>query len=65
MIVSEETGEVSIAKSGKLYTRESGVRSLERVISSLIRKSMASILKKNLNKTASEDKSFFKGGIFK
>ena len=30
------------------YTRESGVRSLERVISSLIRKSTASILKKNL-----------------
>ena len=30
------------------YTMESGVRSLERVISSLIRKSMASILKKNL-----------------
>lgn len=30
------------------YTRESGVRSLERVISSLIRKLMASILKKNL-----------------
>ena len=32
------------------YTRESGVRSLERVISSLIRKSMASILKNEIGR---------------
>lgn len=52
LIVSEETGEVSIAKSGKLYR-------------DIAKERMANILKKNLNKTASEDKSFFKGGIFK
>ena len=52
LIVSEETGEVSIAKSGKLY------RNIDK-------ERMGNILKKNLNKTASEDKSFFKGGIFK
>ncbi|WP_455539671.1 diadenylate cyclase CdaA [Terrisporobacter sp.] len=52
LIVSEETGEVSIAKSGKLYR-------------DIAMERMSSILKKNLNKTTSEDKSFFKGGIFK
>ena len=52
LIVSEETGEVSIAKSGKLYR-------------DIAKERMANILKKNLNKTTSEDKSFFKGGIFK
>ena len=52
LIVSEETGEVSIAKSGKLYRDISQDR-------------ISNILKKNLSKTTSEDKSFFKGGIFK
>lgn len=52
LIVSEETGEVSIAKSGKLYR-------------DIAKERMANILKKNLNKTTAEDKSFFKGGIFK
>ena len=52
LIVSEETGEVSIAKSGKLYR-------------DIAKERMANILKKNLNKTTTEDKSFFKGGIFK
>lgn len=52
LIVSEETGEVSIAKSGKLYR-------------DIAKDRMSNILKKNLNKTISEEKSFFKGGIFK
>ena len=52
LIVSEETGEVSIAKSGKLYR-------------DIAKERMENILKKNLNKTTVEDKSFFKGGIFK
>ncbi|MEG0180587.1 MAG: diadenylate cyclase CdaA [Terrisporobacter sp.] len=52
LIVSEETGEVSIAKAGKLYR-------------DIAQERMSNILKKNLNKNTSEDKSFFKGGIFK
>lgn len=52
LIVSEETGEVSIAKAGKLYR-------------DIAQERMSNILKKNLSKNTSEDKSFFKGGIFK
>ena len=51
LIVSEETGEVSIAKSGKLYRN-------------IAKERMANILKNNLRKSATE-KSLFKGGIFK
>lgn len=51
LIVSEETGHVSIAKSGKLYRNISKER-------------MINILRNNLKATADE-KSFFKGGIFK
>ena len=51
LVVSEETGDVSIAKAGKLYRNISKDR-------------MASILKNNLIK-APQDKSFFKGGIFR
>ena len=51
LIVSEETGHVSIAKSGKLYRDISKER-------------MINILRNNLKATADE-KSFFKGGIFK
>jgi diadenylate cyclase len=51
LIVSEETGDVSIAKSGKLYRNISKER-------------MTNILRSNLKMT-SEEKSFFKGGIFR
>lgn len=51
LIVSEETGDVSIAKSGKLYRNVS-------------RERMTNILKNNL-RIITEEKSFFKGGIFK
>lgn len=51
LIVSEETGEVSIAKSGKLYRNVAKER-------------MSNILRNNLRKSSSE-KSLFKGGIFK
>lgn len=51
LIVSEETGDVSIAKSGKLYRNVSKER-------------MTNILKNNL-RIITEEKSFFKGGIFK
>ena len=51
LIVSEETGEVSIAKSGKLYRN-------------IAKERMANILKNNLRKSATE-KTLFKGGIFK
>ena len=51
LIVSEETGHVSIAKSGKLYRNISKER-------------MINILRNNLKSNA-EEKSFFKGGIFK
>ena len=51
LIVSEETGDVSIAKSGKIYRKISKER-------------MTNILRSNL-KVTSEEKSFFKGGIFK
>lgn len=51
LIVSEETGEVSIAKSGKLYRN-------------IARERMTNILKNNLRKNSTE-KSLFKGGIFK
>lgn len=51
LVVSEETGDVSLAKAGKLYRNISKDR-------------MASILKNNLIK-APQDKSFFKGGIFR
>ena len=51
LIVSEETGHVSIAKAGKLYRNISKER-------------MSNILRNNL-KVTTEEKSFFKGGIFK
>lgn len=51
LIVSEETGEVSIAKSGKLYRN-------------IAKERMANILKNNLRKNATE-RTLFKGGIFK
>ena len=51
LIVSEETGDVSIAKAGKLYRNISKDR-------------MTNILRSNL-KIKSEEKSFFKGGIFR
>ena len=51
LIVSEETGDVSIAKSGKLYRN-------------IAKERMINILRSNLKATADE-KSFFKGGIFK
>ena len=51
LIVSEETGDVSIAKAGKLYRNISKDR-------------MINILRSNL-KTKTDEKSFFKGGIFK
>ena len=51
LIVSEETGDVSIAKAGKLYRR-------------ITKDRMTNILKNNL-KVTSNEKSFLKGGIFK
>ncbi len=51
LIVSEETGDVSIAKAGKLYRNISKER-------------MTNILRSNLKVTVRE-KSCFKGGIFK
>ena len=51
LIVSEETGDVSIAKAGKLYRNISKDR-------------MINILRSNL-KAKTDEKSFFKGGIFK
>lgn len=51
LIVSEETGDVSIAKAGKLYRNISKDR-------------MTNILRSNL-KTITDEKSFFKGGIFR
>ncbi|HFL3776371.1 TPA: diadenylate cyclase CdaA [Clostridioides difficile] len=51
LIVSEETGGVSIAKTGKLYR-------------DISRERMMNILRSNL-KTNTETRSFFKGGIFK
>ena len=51
LIVSEETGDVSIAKSGKIYR-------------SISKERMSNILRSNLKITA-EEKSFFRGGIFK
>lgn len=51
LIVSEETGGVSIAKAGKLYR-------------DISRERMMNILRSNL-KTNTETISFFKGGIFK
>lgn len=51
LIVSEETGDVSIAKSGKLYRNVS-------------RERMINILKNNL-RVITDEKSFFKGGIFR
>lgn len=51
LIVSEETGDVSIAKSGKLYRNISKER-------------MTNILRSNL-KITTEEKSFFRGGIFR
>jgi len=51
LIVSEETGDVSIAKSGKIYRGISKER-------------MSNILRSNLKITA-EEKSFFRGGIFR
>ncbi|MGX4598182.1 MULTISPECIES: diadenylate cyclase CdaA [Clostridia] len=51
LVVSEETGDVSIAKAGKLYRNISKDR-------------MTNILRSNL-KTITDEKSFFKGGIFR
>ena len=51
LIVSEETGDVSIAKAGKLYRNISKER-------------MINILRSNL-KVTTQEKGFFKGGIFK
>jgi len=51
LIVSEETGGVSIAKSGKLYRDISKER-------------MTNILRSNL-KVNTDEKSFFKGGLFR
>ena len=51
LIVSEETGDVSIAKAGKIYRKISKER-------------MTNILRSNL-KVTPQEKSFFKGGIFK
>ena len=51
LIVSEETGDVSIAKSGKIYRGVSKER-------------MSNILRSNLKITANQ-KSFFRGGIFR
>ncbi|HBG3874935.1 TPA: TIGR00159 family protein [Clostridioides difficile] len=51
LIVSEETGGVSIAKAGKLYR-------------DISRERIMNILRSNL-KTNTETRSFFKGGIFK
>ncbi|MGL5312490.1 MAG: diadenylate cyclase CdaA [Peptostreptococcaceae bacterium] len=51
LIVSEETGDVSIAKAGKLYRNISKER-------------MTNILRSNL-KITTEEKSFFRGGIFR
>lgn len=51
LVVSEETGDVSIAKSGKLYRNISKDR-------------MTNILQRNLTESIDE-KSFFKGGIFR
>ena len=52
LIVSEETGDVSIAKAGKLYR-------------SIPKERMINILRSNLLKSKREERSFFKGGIFK
>ena len=51
LIVSEETGDVSIAKSGKIYRGVSKER-------------MSNILRSNL-KITTQEKSFFRGGIFR
>lgn len=51
LIVSEETGDVSIAKAGKIYRN-------------IPKERMESILKKNL-KPKVDEKSFLRGGIFK
>lgn len=51
LIVSEETGAVSISKSGKLYRN-------------ITKDRMTNILRSNL-KTKTEERSFFKGGIFR
>lgn len=51
LVVSEETGDVSIAKAGKLYRKVSKDR-------------MSSILKNNL-KVIPQEKSFLKGGLFR
>jgi diadenylate cyclase len=51
LIVSEETGEVSIAKAGKLYRDISKER-------------LTNILCSNL-KVSADEKSFFRGGLFK
>ncbi|MGL6105535.1 diadenylate cyclase CdaA [Romboutsia sp.] len=51
LIVSEETGDVSISKAGKLYRNISKER-------------MSNILRSNL-KITTEEKSFFRGGIFR
>ncbi len=51
LVVSEETGDVSIAKAGKLYR-------------SISKERMINILRSNL-KSSSQEKGFFKGGIFR